>query len=450
MHELSEQQQDAVNDCCDMTRRIISVTGPAGTGKTTIFEMVFKKLRDEGINCVLAAPTGKAAKRIYEITGIDAVTIHRLLEYPYPGERDPKTGKALSSTVPKRDRRNPINYDMVLCDEYAMVKHEVHNNLLAALPRGGCIRMFGDLAQLPPIEENKLLAAKPSPFTDMLKRFKAHRLETIFRQEEGSGILRNAKMILSGRVPRREDDFKISITSQPIRALEEYVFAMADEGVHFDVITNQIISPGKRSWVGTYKLNSMLQNIYRPNAVTNGIRLPRHEWEKMQPVWIDIGDKIVWTQNTYDLRSFPDRFHDSDTFQGYIPPARTDIILNGETGVVTDIVHDGSEAGTFTIDVGDRHIIVPNEILELTTRDRLVAIDPRTRCSLAYALTTHKAQGSEYDHVVYMINKSLMYMLGRHNFYTGITRARKKVHVIADMLSIQTAVTRTEIRGAKR
>jgi len=440
MLEYTERQQAAVTACCDMRLRIVSITGEAGTGKTTMIQQVYKRLRDAKVVVVIAAPTGKAAKRIFEATGIEARTIHRLLEYPYPGERDPKTGKPLTSTEPKRDRMRPIEYDVVLCDEYAMVTWEVHNNLLASLPRGGCIRMFGDLEQLPPIESNKKLAAKPSPFKDMLERFDSFVLDTTFRQSGNSGILRNAHLILTGRVPRREDDFTLDITSQPIEALMNHI--LADDAPLYDTIENQIIAPGRRSWVGTYKLNALLQNVYNPNAMTSGIKLPRHEWEKTMPVWIDIGDKVVWTQNTYDLRSYPDRFYDPDTCLQYIPPLPTQMILNGETGIVSNIVREGDDAGTFTLDVGDRDVMIPNELLELTRGKRLVAIDPRGRCGLAYALTTHKTQGSEYRRIVYLMNKSLSYMLSRHNFYTGITRAKEHVHVITDMRSIQTSVTR--------
>jgi len=442
MEDYTDGQQAAIKDACDMRKRIVSITGEAGTGKTTIIKEVSTRLRAAGVAVVAATPTGKAAKRVYEATGVHAMTIHRLLEYPYPGERDPKTGKALVSTSPKRDRMNPIGYDIVLCDEYAMVKWEVHNNLLAALPRGGCIRMFGDLAQLPPIEENKKLAEKPSPFSSMLDRFDGHKLDVIFRQAESSGILRNAHLILTGRVPRREEDFTIDITSKPIEALTSYVLDTGEEYGHFDTIECQVIAPGRRSWVGTHAMNVLLQGIYNPNAMSQGIKLPRHEWETNMPVWIDIGDKVVWNQNTYDLRSYPDRFADPDTWQQYILPDPTQMILNGEAGLVIDIVREGETAGTFTIDTGDRHVVIPNEILEMTKKKRLVAIDPRMRCGLAYALTTHKTQGSQYDRIVYMMNKSLSYMLSRSNFYTGITRAQHRVHVITDMRSIQTSVTR--------
>ncbi len=149
--DLDETQLAAVERCCDLTQRVVPVTGAAGTGKTTILQNVYRRLYKQGREVVLCAPTGKAAKRITEATGIQACTIHRLLEYPFPGERDQTTGKALVSTDPKKDRNNPLNYMVVLCDEYAMVSVEVHRNLLDALPNGAVIRMFGDANKLQPI-----------------------------------------------------------------------------------------------------------------------------------------------------------------------------------------------------------------------------------------------------------------------------------------------------------
>jgi len=305
--------------------------------------------------------------------------------------------------------------------------------------------MFGDLSQLPPIEENKKLAAKDSPFTVMLQKFTSIELDHVYRQEEGSGILYNAGVILSGRVPKRLEDFTMHVTSSPIEALEDYVFSHND--MHFDSIECQIISPSKRSWVGTYKLNNHLQNIYRPDASVTGIKLPRHQWETNMPVWIDVGDKVVWNQNTYDLRDYPDRFANFEappSERVYISPDPEQMILNGETGIIVHIEHDGPSKGSFTINVGDRHVYIPHTIVEYSARSkRLVEIDLRTRCGLAYALTTHKAQGSEYKNVVYVLNKSVNYMLNRHNLYTAVTRARETVHIITDMLSIQNSVTRT-------
>ena len=122
---LDAEQKLAVELSCDLSKRIVAIPGQAGTGKTTIILTVYELLASAGYSVVLCAPTGKAAKRIFEATGVPAVTVHRLLEYPHPGERDPKTGKALITTEPKRDRYNPLEYQVVLCDEFMMVNQEV-------------------------------------------------------------------------------------------------------------------------------------------------------------------------------------------------------------------------------------------------------------------------------------------------------------------------------------
>ena len=163
--EFDEKQKKAIELCCDKDRRIVAITGEAGTGKTTIIKEVYRRLysehdvydRNKNLvkivpDIVVAAPTGKAAKRIYELTGIPPITLHRLLEYPMTGEIDETTGKPKTHFGPKRDHDNPLDQKIVICDEYAMVNVELHRNLINALPRGGMVRMFGDCNQLEPIE----------------------------------------------------------------------------------------------------------------------------------------------------------------------------------------------------------------------------------------------------------------------------------------------------------
>ena len=268
-----ESQQTAIDRCCDMQERIVPVTGPAGTGKTTLIREVYKRLTKAGYHVVLCAPTGKAAKRIQEATGIPAMTIHRLLEYPHPGERDEVTGQALLSTDPKRKKSNPIDQQVVLCDEYAMVNKEVHSNLVFALPPGGRICMFGDVNQLTPIEKNDR-TGKASPFQTALKRFEkvAVTLQRIHRTTEGSGIAENGSRILKGRIPAQRPDFKLNVTTQPVRELEDHVMEWLDRGVNYGSNGAQVIVQQKTSWVGTYKLNLALQRLLVPMSV-NGVSI---------------------------------------------------------------------------------------------------------------------------------------------------------------------------------
>lgn len=413
--ELDETQRLAVELCCNMKKRIVGVTGQAGTGKTTIMRLVHEMLTKNGYNVVLCAPTGKAAKRIQEATGIPAMTIHRLLEYPRPGERNPKTGQALMSGVPKRDRFNPLDQDVVLADEYAMVSTEVHRNLVDALPRGGVIRVFGDINQLPPIEQNKQLKAKPSPFATMLDKFDSVTLTAIHRQEEGSGIVANGALILKGQLPKRLDDFSLKFTDYPVMALREFTLAALNDGIDYSSTAHQIISPTNKGWIGTAELNNMLQRLFHKNDLSKSLELPRHEWDKYKKYRVDVGDKVIWTQNNYELEVF-----------------------NGETGIVKEV----TEYGEVVIDFGDRVLSIPPLLEALNRWNKTVQYDPRRDIDLAYCVTTHKAQGSEYQHVTYVLNRSTQFLQCRPNLYTAVTRARKRVHVITDQYSLTTSVSR--------
>jgi exodeoxyribonuclease V alpha subunit len=428
-------QLAAIDRCCDMQQRIVPVTGVAGTGKTTIIREVYKALTAAGYSVALCAPTGKAAKRIQEATGLPAMTIHRLLEYPHPGERDPKTGAAMISTVPKRDKENPIREQVVLADEYAMVNREVHRNLIDALPPGGRLCMFGDVNQLKPIEQGKGALAE-SPFEAGLRKFDGIVLATIHRQLEGSGVAFNGERILAGRVPMRKDDFVMRITEQPIDSLMTYVMEMLDKGINYGTNQGQIISPTKRSWVGTHKLNVALQDMLNPIGMSARMKIKRHTWDEKNPVYVGVGDKVIWTQNTYDLRNEWERYYDGDPANGYIPTPAEKVIMNGESGVITAIDDDGN----IHIDVGDRVVEVPKEMTVQDRRNNLVTIDPRRDMDLGFVITTHKAQGSEWPHIIYMLNRSTMFIQSRHNFYTAISRARLTCTVITDQPSLQNSV----------
>ena len=409
--ELDVTQREAIDACCDSKRRIVAVTGAAGTGKTTILQNVYRTLYKQGRRVVLCAPTGKAAKRITEATGIEAYTIHRLLEYPHPGERDEKTGKALVSTDPKRDRNNPIDYLVVLCDEYAMVNLEVHRNLLDSLPNGGVIRMFGDANQLQPIENNKRLQAQPSSFLKMLDKFDGIRLETIHRQAEGSNIILNGRRIISGNMPTRTEDFEIKITNEPVQTVLDFIQDNITEEIDYGTVENQIISPTKAGWVGTEALNAAIQQLLQPTDANYRI-IERHKWSNVEEQRIYIGDKVIFTVNNYPLE-----------------------IFNGETGIVDRFLDDG----TIVINFGDKEIGIPVS-LEMAGRHGTYYMNPQKDLDLAYVITTHKAQGSEYNRVCYVMNKSRSYLLNRKNFYTGISRARTHVTVISDAASINSSL----------
>src|SRR5262245_22972985 len=275
--KLDPRQVEAIDAGLDLKNRIVAVTGAAGTGKTSIMKFLYEQLVAVGHNVVLCAPTGKAAKRIQEATGHPAMTIHRLLEYSKPGDVDPVTGKALIPGMPKRGINYPIEQNIVLGDEYAMVNHEVHRNLFDALPRGACVRVFGDKNRLPPIEPTHLLAQQPSPFTMLMSRHKCIVLEKIHRQGEGSGIVAAGSRVIKGWAPLRASDFEMVVTQHPVDKLKEIIARDKTLGIVYDGHENQILTATNVSWIGTRALNTMLLGQFHPDMSERAIELPRHE-----------------------------------------------------------------------------------------------------------------------------------------------------------------------------
>ena len=437
--QLHPKQIEAINLCLDKSKRIVAVTGAAGTGKTTIIKEVVKRLADEGLIIHVSAPTGKAARRITQATGVTALTIHKMLEYPKPGERDPETGKVLNSGVPKRGIYYPLATDVVLVDEYAMVTHELDRNIIDALKRGARLLVFGDVYQLPPIE-NHALAEQASPFEKHLDRKDCVvYLEHVFRQAEDGGILVSANSIRKGLMPPRSDDFQYAFTDDQPRYLLKYMENALEAGVDFSKVNNQIITPEKKSWIGTGPLNIKLQDFFNSTAVmTDGLELPRHSWEKDMRVVLAPGDKVVCTENTYDMRDYHDRYQQFGERElgiesTFIPVPDHKWMLNGETGIVEEIHADG----TIYIDFGDRTVHVPISFTEYNYhKDNFFPKDPRRSLDLAYALTTHKCQGSEFDRIVYVTTQTKPFMLNRRNAYTAVTRAKSHVLWVCDNKSM--------------
>lgn len=405
--ELDGKQREAVDLSINMKNRVVGIHGEAGTGKTKILKEIYEHFHTHGIEVAAFAPTGKAARRIKEATGIDAMTIHRGLRYPHPGEIDEKTGKPMDPGHPYHDRQNPLKAKVILCDEYAMVNDEIHRNLMAAIPPGGVVRVFGDVNQLRPIEETLALRRAPSHFESLLSRkdLNSVRLETNWRSGDGSNIPKNGKCILVGRPPQRYDDFGIAMTDSPVTTMAQLLHD-GDEAERYASFDAQIISPSKKSWVGTDKLNAYLQqHVFHPMLNPElMIPLERHSWDKTV-VSVAVGDKVLWNANNYDLHLF-----------------------NGEIGIIRKIARDGD----IEIDWGDRVIVIPPVMNVRNQYGATHLINPQRDLSLAYVVTTHKGQGSEWQEVTYVMNKSVSFICNRRNFYTGITRARKKVRVISD------------------
>ena len=411
-----ELQEEAIAKACNTDHRIVGVTGQAGTGKTTIMRRVYHAFEEAGHAVALCAPTGKAAKRISESTGLHAITIHKLLEYTHPGDPDPKTGKILGVSVPRRDQFNRLDYSVVLVDEYSMVNEEINRALLDAMPPGGLVRMFGDANQLPPIEpgEGFNRGTRPqSPFERHLKQFPSTVLKNIYRQGEGSGIVKNGHRILQGMCPSQTDDVKITVTSKQPEKLIDYVM---ESGIDFKSLDNQIITPTNKSAIGTIALNKTIQELLQDGHIQNARVMPRTQWDAKagKTLMLVPGDKVIWLKNDYQLE-----------------------IYNGETGIVESLDND-----LVTVNFGDRTLAIPPWVEYEDAKGKVKGYDPRTQLDLAYVITTHKSQGSEYLNGVYIMGNSAFMLQSRANYYTALTRMRKHVHIISDPRSFQAAVTR--------
>jgi exodeoxyribonuclease V alpha subunit len=418
-----DAQEQAIQTCCDVSKRIVAVTGGAGTGKTVMMREVAKRLEAAGYDVQASGPTGKSAKRIYEATGLRAMTNHRLLGYGMPREveaEDEKTGdkKIITvSTGPRYKPGQPLPHDTLLCDEYAMVNQEINRNLIDALRAGARICMFGDVNQLKPIEEDRRLDEQPSAFQNALQKFGGITLDVIHRHDAGSGIARNGSLILQGRMPRQSDDFKIRQTDQPVRDVQEFIELCGKEGHSYADTDHQIVTCQNKSWIGTQRLNLVIQSMFW-DRTRPFIDLPRYKiaGEDRPPIRVQVGSKVVYTANSYDLDG-----------------SGTTYAFNGEVGIVVDINH--AEASV-EIDFGDRTVVVPPLVIIVRDNGQVIESDPRRNIDLAYVLTTHKMQGSEVKHVCYVLNSSTLWSQSRRNFYTAITRARERCTVFCDPKSL--------------
>ena len=418
-----ESQFAAIDLCCNDALRIVGVSGCAGTGKTSIMQEVNNRLSTKGWDCALVAPTGKTARRITQVSGIPARTLHKLLEFPRPGDVDEQTGKPLTVGYPARNRTHRLEYNCILIDEAPMVSAEMIRYLYEALPNGGIVRMFGDLNQLPPVDDK----GETSPFKKALYetmpngmiKTKGIILNTIHRQGEGSGIVSNGAKIIEGRYPNKTDDFHLHPTVNHINTLLKLL-----PNADYASINNQIIVPGNKFDLGTYALNNFLRTKLNPNCQSEML-VERHTWHADNLVKIGVGDKVVMGKNWYDLGK-----------EG---------VLNGETGVVVEI----TSWKEIVIDFGEEVVSIPTEVsYEFKGVERFT--NPQKDLDLAYAVTTHKAQGSEYDHVIYILGSCHRAIMDRHNTYTAVTRAKKRVDLIYEQKCMSRALAPMSLASAKK
>src|SRR5262245_35333540 len=398
---LSMEQENAVDLCCDVKQAIAWVTGGAGVGKTLVRGEVHKQLKKDRRRVVLCAPTGRAARRIEELTGIKAKTVHRLLEFPKPDDDDLEEG--IDFNMPRRCRDYPLEEDAVIVDESSMISPSLYRNLMDALPKGGIVRWFGDNNQLPPVEEGK------PPFITLLKERPFVELTYNFRS--GDYIVDNAQRILAGYLPMRNPCFEIIYNDNPLRVMLEFVTE------DFIQENYQIIMPTRRGKAGTTRANPSIQ--MRFNGRGPMLRLDRFD-KGEAPLAIRVGDKFIWIKNDYKLDMF-----------------------NGEIGHVDWIDKDAGELGLVS---GTRAVVVPPRIKTFNAFiGTTINYDPRKQIELGYAITTHKSQGSEFETVVYCMSAAQYFLLNKRNFYTAITRAKRNVILITDRRAMGLSMRRYDI-----
>lgn len=355
-------QADAIRQAA--VAKVMILTGGPGTGKTTTTQGIIAAFRTYGLKILLAAPTGRAAKRMSEATGLEAKTIHRLLEYKPPEGYE-------------KNEENPLEGDVLILDECSMIDMILMNSLLKAVPSGMRLILVGDIDQLPSVGAGNVLR-------DMIDsgRFPVIRLTRIFRQAQESRIIMNAHRINDGQMPDisngKHTDFFFMQKEEPEEALSLIVDLVKNKlPAYYRVPPAQIqvLTPMQRGIAGATNLNLALQEALNPEG--EGLRRSGVIFRK--------NDKVMQIKNNYDKE-----------------------IFNGDIGIITSV---DLEDRTLTVNFDDRNIEY-----DITELDELVH---------AYATTIHKAQGSEYPIVVMPILMNHYVMLQRNLIYTGITRAKK-------------------------
>ncbi len=387
--QLADNQKQAVKEA--LSNGIYILTGGPGTGKTTTINSLIHIFHKCGLTTGLAAPTGRAAKRITETSGYGAKTIHRLLEYSFfESESSMRFGK---------NEENTLEYDVIIIDEVSMVDILLMNSLLKAILTGTRLILVGDADQLPSVGAGNVLR-------DILNSeiIPCVKLDKIFRQAQESLIVVNAHKINHGEYPdyneKDKDFFFLKQTNegqglQTIRSLSSQRLPDYFENCH-PVKDIQVLTPARKGLLGTYSLNKELQQLLNPAAST------KQEKAFKDKVFRE-GDKVMQIKNNYDIEW--KRETDFSEGQG---------IFNGDVGFIENI---DNEYGQLLIRFDD---------------DKLVAYDfsQMDELELAYAVTVHKSQGSEFPIVIMPIFWFPPILATRNLLYTGITRAKQAVVLV--------------------
>ena len=383
--EFEEKQRAAVSEA--FRSGILILTGGPGTGKTTTLNAIIKLFENRKMDIELAAPTGRAAKRITELCGREAKTIHRLLEVEWGEDNKRKFS---------RNQKNPLSCDAIIVDEASMIDALLFSDLLKALPLSCRIILVGDSNQLPSIGAGNVLG-------DLLQSevFPSIELKKVFRQASKSKIITNAHSIINDEQPDFSDKSSdcFFITRNDKFAVIDTVIELISERLptayKVNPITDvQVLCPSRMLDVGTVNLNNLLQNRLNP--------LKKGEPQLIyQGISFRCGDKVMQIKNNYDIEYRKD--------SGEVGLG----IFNGDIGYITDI---DARAGILSVRFDDKTVTYfPDDLNQL---------------ELAYAVTVHKSQGSEYDYVILPLFDVPQKLKYRNLLYTAVTRAKKMLIIV--------------------
>lgn len=396
--ELDDIQKTAVKTAVE--NGLMVITGGPGTGKTTTINTIIKYFELEGYEIRLAAPTGRAAKRMTETSGYEAQTIHRMLEIS-GGISDDNSDRASQGMHFERDERNPLETDVIIVDEMSMVDINIMNSLLKAVAIGTKLILVGDVDQLPSVGPGNVLK-------DIINSgcIPVVKLEKIFRQAAESEIVINAHKINKGEhvvLNKYSRDFlfvRRDSADAIIAAMCTLIKSKLPGYVNADINDIQILTPSRKSAVGVERLNRIMQDFLNPAEVT-----------KMEKTFGDVtfreGDKVMQIKNNYQME------WEKKSRYGITYESGTGI-YNGDTGVIEEI-------NTFA-----ERIIVKFEDEKYVSYE----FKQLDELELAYAITIHKSQGSEYPAVIIPMFTGPRMLMTKNLLYTAVTRAKKCVCMV--------------------